>query len=174
MNIQDVILGFLMDEPTSGYDIKRRFEASIANFFEATFSGIYPALRKLEKAGLISKQVIVQEGKPNKNLFAITESGKQAFFDSLRVPTKPTVIHSDMLVHVFFGKHVDNEQVRKWVEEELQRTEKNYAMLCQMKENHQGTFDRFVALTLDYGIANAKAALEHISELKKRLEEAQG
>lgn len=169
MNIQGVVLGFLMDECMSGYDIKRRFEVSVANFFEASFSGIYPALRKMEKDGLITKDVVIQEGKPNKNIFSITERGRKAFLAYLESPSQATVIHADILVRLFFGKYASRGQIEKWIADELRRTEENYRSLCHTKETAHDCLDSFEAMTLEYGIANAQFVREWILKFAEQL-----
>jgi DNA-binding PadR family transcriptional regulator len=170
MNIQNVILGFLMDEPMSGYDIKRQFELSVTNFFEATLSGIYPALRKMEKDGLIHKEVVIQEGKPNKNVFSITDFGKQAFLNYLCSPTQATVIHSDILVRIFFGKFATREQTREWILDEFDRTDENYQKLCKTKETYQDHLSQFEFMTLEYGIANALFARDWVMKFAREFE----
>ncbi|MCL6625316.1 PadR family transcriptional regulator [Alicyclobacillus shizuokensis] len=167
MNIESVILGFLMDEPMSGYDIKRKFEMSVSNFFEATFSGIYPALRKMESAGLITKEVVIQQGKPNKNVFTITEAGKEAFFAYLESPSRATVVHSDFLIRFFFGKHASKEQLQRWILDERNRIEENYRKLLETKESVYEYLTPFEALTLDYGIAHTAFSLEWLQRLAR-------
>jgi DNA-binding PadR family transcriptional regulator len=170
MNIQHVILGFLMNEPMSGYDIKRRFEVSASHFFEASFGGIYPALRKMEKEGLIDKQVVIQEGKPNKNVFAITDLGKQAFYEYLASPLEPSMIRSDFLVRVFFGRHASKEQIRSWMAQELANIERNLRDLEQTKAQVYEKLDWFQKFTLDFGIAHSSFAVEWVKRYASQLE----
>ncbi|TKI54381.1 PadR family transcriptional regulator [Brevibacillus antibioticus] len=104
MDVKTIILGFLSYGEMSGYDIKQAFTNSIGSFYDASFGAIYPALRKLEEEGFVTKQEIIQSGKPNKILYRITEAGKQSFRQEIQTPILPPVLRSDMLVKIFFGK----------------------------------------------------------------------
>ncbi len=163
MNIQDVILGFLCEKPMSGYDIKQMMEKSVSYFFDATFGAIYPALRKMEKEGLVEKQVIQQEGKPNKNLFVITESGREQFQKYLNSPINPTVTRSDILIRLFFGKLSTKENVQIWLEEERQKNEEMYESLEKVSSEFPN-MDKHQRLVLEYGIRLSKMVMELIDE----------
>jgi DNA-binding PadR family transcriptional regulator len=174
MNIQDVILGFLYEEPMSGYDIKQMMENSVSYFFDASFGAIYPALRKMEKEGLVEKKVIQQEGKPNKNLFVITESGKEQFQQYLYSPVNPTVTRSDVLIRIFFGRFTTKENIVKWLQGEREKSQSMYDHLLSVEETYPNmeTNKRF---TLEFGIRQAKMILGLIDEeLEKLNKQAEG
>ena len=78
MNSQDVILGIIMYHSLSGYDIKHKLETIFSYFYNASYGTIYPTLSKMEKEGMITKESVIQEGRPNKNVYSITEEGQQA------------------------------------------------------------------------------------------------
>ena len=64
--IDMVILGLLEHENLTGYDIKKQIDGAINFFWKASFGSIYPALKDLEKNGLIKK---IKEDYPNIELF---------------------------------------------------------------------------------------------------------
>jgi DNA-binding PadR family transcriptional regulator len=163
MNMQDVILGFLYEEPMSGYDIKQMMENSVSYFFDASFGAIYPALRKMEKEGLVEKQVIQQEGKPNKNLFAITESGKEQFQQYLNSPINPTVMRSDVLIRIFFGRFTSPENIEKWLTEERAKNEAMYENLKRIAEMYPN-MEKHKRFTLEFGIRQAEMILGMVDE----------
>lgn len=66
---------------------------------------IYPTLRRLAKNGLVSKKMVVQAGRPNKNLYSITVAGKKEFEASLTTPTLPDTRRSDFLMRLYFGEY---------------------------------------------------------------------
>lgn len=173
MNMQDVILGFIYEEPMSGYDIKQMMENSVSYFFDASFGAIYPALRKMEKEGLVEKQVILQEGKPNKNLFAITDSGKEQFQQYLNSPITPTIMRSDILIRIFFARFTTKENVQKWL---MGEREKNQAMFDNLKRiaaMYPG-MEQHKRFTLEFGIRQAEMILEIIDEEFKKLNKQKG
>ncbi|KZE52431.1 transcriptional regulator [Brevibacillus parabrevis] len=116
MDVKTIILGFLSYGEMSGYDIKQAFSNSIGFFYDASFGAIYPALRKLEEEGLVTKQEVIQSGKPNKILYQITEQGKDTFRQEIQTPILPPVLRSDMLVKIFFGKSRSPEEQKDMLE----------------------------------------------------------
>ncbi|CAH0118964.1 hypothetical protein PAE9249_01461 [Paenibacillus sp. CECT 9249] len=164
MNIQNVILGFLLDGPMAGYDLKGKFDESVSYFFEATFSGIYPALRKMEGEGLVIKEVMFQEGKPNKNVYAITNKGREAFAEYLASPVAQSVQRSDLLLRIYFGSHCSDEQIVKWLAQERARLQDGLAHLSAMREAllANPATDPFRMKTLSFGIEQLQLSLQWV------------
>ncbi|MCY9590231.1 PadR family transcriptional regulator [Paenibacillus chitinolyticus] len=166
MNIEQVILGFIYGEAMTGYELKKRFDESVAHFFGATFSGIYPALRRMEKEGLIEKEVVPQEGRPSKNIVRITEKGRQSFADYLKSPLSPGVQKSDLLVRYFFGRYAAEGQIRGWLLEERERMTDTREGLLHMRRGalNDPETDAFRLKTLEMGIAQIEFSLRWIDE----------
>lgn len=78
METDQVILGLLMSGPKSGYKIKN-ITGKLMMAYNLSLNQIYPALRKLEAANLVKKDVVFQTGKPNMHVYALTESGRENF-----------------------------------------------------------------------------------------------
>ena len=67
MSVKYMILGSLMEVPNYGYLIKTKFFKKVFSDFGINDGQLYPTLNKLEKEGLIRKEVIYQEGSPNRH-----------------------------------------------------------------------------------------------------------
>ncbi len=107
-----VILGALNYHPMSGYDLKQFTDRSTANFWHAELSQIYVTLKSLEKEGLISSKAIAQEGRPDRRVYTITESGQQALTDWLRVPFTEIDQYKDtLLLKLFFSAQIGKEAI---------------------------------------------------------------
>ena len=89
MDVQSIILGFLMQQSMTGYDLKKAFSMSFSFFSGLSYGSIYPALKKMEKLGLISMKVEIQDGAPNRKIYTITEAGRKSFLESLQTPLVP-------------------------------------------------------------------------------------
>ncbi|MEH7076875.1 PadR family transcriptional regulator [Neobacillus drentensis] len=174
MNIQDVILGFLYEEPMSGYDIKQMMENSVSYFFDASFGAIYPALRKMEKEGLVEKQIIQQDGKPNKNLFVITESGKEQFQHYLNSPINPTITRSDVLIRIFFGRFTTKEKLIEWLVGEREKSQAMYNNLKGIADQWGSEMEHHKRFTLEFGIRQAEMIMGMVDEELKKLSEQKG
>ena len=77
MKGRDVILGILRNKPRTGYEINDILQNQISYFYDGTYGMIYPTLKKLEKEEKVKKETVIQEDKPNKNIFSITDKGRE-------------------------------------------------------------------------------------------------
>ena len=77
--LENLVLGVVLHEAETGYDIKKYIEAGIGSFFKASHGNLYPTLKKLSDKGYLSmsEQML---GKRLKKYYKTTESGKAAFF----------------------------------------------------------------------------------------------
>ena len=57
MDVKSIILGFLMHGSMTGYELKKFFTLSFSFFSGLSYGSIYPALKGMEKEGLISMQI---------------------------------------------------------------------------------------------------------------------
>ena len=74
-----LFLGLLMEGPKHGYEIKRQLEEELFPFLGLKIKSIYYPLRKMEKLGLVAKD-LGREGKfPEKFVYSITSKGKKIF-----------------------------------------------------------------------------------------------
>ena len=83
-----IILGLLGAHPMSGYDIKRAFDRSLATYWNAGNSQIYTTLKVLATRGLVSSDLVLQEGRPNRRVYRLTPTGRAAL-DAWLVETVP-------------------------------------------------------------------------------------
>ncbi|SPF47683.1 putative transcriptional regulator [Syntrophobacter sp. SbD1] len=110
MDIQTVLLGFLIRSCMTGYDLRKAFSMSFSFFSGLSYGSIYPSLKKMESRGLVTKQVVIQDGAPNRKVYTITEAGRKAFLDSLRAPFVPEQPKRAFLMRLFFFAHLSPEE----------------------------------------------------------------
>jgi PadR family transcriptional regulator, regulator of vanillate utilization len=75
MSLRHALLAILAVEPMTGYDLTKHFERSAANVWHAPHSQIYPELRKLEAAGLVTAESVTRGDRGIKRTYSITEAG---------------------------------------------------------------------------------------------------
>ena len=76
MNVRTLCLGILSLQEASGYEIKKDVEDGLfSHFIDASFGSIYPALTQLAAEGYVTVREEEQTGKPDKKVYAITDSG---------------------------------------------------------------------------------------------------
>ncbi len=122
------ILGLLSLDSMSGYDIKKKIEASTSNFWSESYGQIYPILKRLVAEGLATQSVKEQVGKPDRHVYMLTDRGLQELQRWLIEPAEPQVERIEILLKLFFGQQVavaDNiyhvQQFRKLQQQLLQK-----------------------------------------------------
>lgn len=101
MSLKHGLLGLLNNQAMTGYELDKEFKESLAHFWQATASQIYYELDKMEQKGWLVSERVVQEEKPNKRVYSITERGKTEFFDWLSSP-EADIQHATRIKSVFF------------------------------------------------------------------------
>lgn len=171
MTSQDVILGLLMKRSLTGYDMKQLLESVFSYFYNASFGTIYPMLGKMEKDGLITKESVVQEGKPNKNVYTITAAGRERFLAYLNSELQPEELKSDFMVRLYFGGLADREAVDGWIARQIDKAERGLARLEADYARWRSGMNVTQELCIQIGIESATAHLRVLREGRKRLQE---
>jgi DNA-binding PadR family transcriptional regulator len=105
------VLGQLAYGPSSGYEVKARLEAGAAYFWHASYSQVYAELRRLEGLGLVTEERVVQEGRPNKRVYTITEAGREALRGWLAEPWGLAHLRDESLVKLTLSGPLAREEV---------------------------------------------------------------
>lgn len=100
MSLRHAILAELLDDGASGYQLAKNFDVAVASFWYATPQQLYAELARLEAEGLISGREVIQQGRPNKRVFTLTEAGSQALREFVSAASKPTFVRDEILVKV--------------------------------------------------------------------------
>lgn len=170
-----VLLGLLCDQPQSGYNMKKTIEQSIGHFYKISNGQIYPTLKRLQALGHATMRVEHNDGKPDSKLYAITDSGREAFLQWLREPAdyqNPT--GNELLLKLFFGAHAPLEVSLRLLDayrREKARYLSQYEQIA--REVYSGVpTDRqsvFSHVTLRYGILLEQFAMQWCDEAEARL-----
>ena len=75
MALPHAILVSLSEQAGSGYELARRFDRSIGYFWSATHQQIYRTLRVMEDDDWVDVTPVVQQGRPDKKVYAVSEAG---------------------------------------------------------------------------------------------------
>ena len=100
MALRHAVLAVLLDGPASGYDLAKRFDRSVANFWHATRQQLYAELERLEAEQLVRPRLVRQRGRPDKRLFRVTAAGVRLMREWIGEVSRPTAIKDEMLVRV--------------------------------------------------------------------------
>lgn len=103
------LLGMLTYSSMSGYDMKKMSDHSIGHFWNENFGNIYPVLKKLRDAGLVTMERQEQADAPTRKVYTITEAGRMEFDSWLRRTPEPVKLREESLLQLFFGQWIGAE-----------------------------------------------------------------
>ena len=149
--LEFIILGFLMDRECTGYDIKQRISISTINFYDASFGSIYPALKRLEKEGLIDVEEKTEGGRLKK-YYHIREAGRARFLAWLE---EPMVVHPSRLEHLvklFFFGFLPRERARELITDFIKFLRQKRERISGLKSGVEDRANEFQLATLQYGV----------------------
>ncbi|MDD9150323.1 MULTISPECIES: PadR family transcriptional regulator [unclassified Sporolactobacillus] len=164
MKSEDVILGIINENSRTGYEIVEVFKTIFSHFFDGSYGSVYPALHKLEQQGMVTKQTVVQEGKPNKFVYSITAQGKEQFKNYLKTSLQPEKVKSDFLMRMYFGEYLTKEEIQDIISHEIRHKE---ALLEQLNSNYDhwhSKMSRLQQVCYQIGIARYQSELQVLKE----------
>ncbi|MBC2876944.1 MULTISPECIES: PadR family transcriptional regulator [Streptomyces] len=109
MALRHAVLAALLDGELSGYELAKAFDLGVANFWHARPQQLYAELSRLETDGLVAGREVVQETRPTKRLFRVTDAGRAELEAFAAASAKPSFIRDDLLVKVQAADEVDTD-----------------------------------------------------------------
>jgi PadR family transcriptional regulator, regulatory protein AphA len=104
-----VILGFVRNEPRSGYEIKAVVDNSTRFFWAASYGQIYPELKRLAEAGLIVGSDSPTGGR-KRTVYEITADGEEELRAWLRRSPQTFEMRDEGLLKLFFADALPREE----------------------------------------------------------------
>ena len=157
------LLGFLHDQPRSGWEIVQAVEESIGNFWNVTRSQVYRELRSLEAQGLVEAG---ETGPRDRRPYSLTASGREAFSRWIAREPGPDLIRSPLLLTVFFGCYLDPALLRRFLVLHRARHEKQLATYEDLHEVIKDIPElEYSLLALNYGIEYERMVLRWLESL---------
>jgi len=168
MSLEFAILGFLNYHPYTGYDLKKIFDTSIRHFWPADQSQIYRTLARLTKQGFAEVEKVLQEDRPDRKVYHITDPGRAELLKWLAGPPPLEEPRSAPLIQVFFaGQLSDDETLAKFegfaaiMRAILSQYEQVPGQIGPYQQEITSPREHFFwLLTLDNGIRSMRANLE--------------
>ena len=170
------VLGALSLEPMSGYQIKEVLGHSIGHFWNEGYGQIYPTLKQLSTAGLVTDHVEPGQGKPDRRVYTLTEAG----WAELRAwLAQPVASHqpgrSELLLKLFFGRHAaagtNLDHVRRHRELSSRLIAQYEVIEAELNAQQTDPDQPYWLVTLRHGLHVARASLAWCDQTIARLSE---
>lgn len=161
--LESIILGMVLEDDLTGYDIKKLIENGIGVFYKASFGSVYPTLKKLAMKGYLTTYEQLQ-GNRQKILYQITDEGRDSFYQWLSAPMNIVEGTNTHLAKVYFFDKLPSEiRERQLLEHEINNL--NYLHKLELLEKEFDKMENkdcfyYKLSTLYYGICITKRTIE--------------
>ncbi|MFW2490799.1 PadR family transcriptional regulator [Clostridium chromiireducens] len=166
------ILGELMEEPQSGYDLRNALQVSLGRHRKVSYGVIYPLLEKLEKEGLVEITNVGSDGK-NKKMSTITEKGTKRFFELMKMPVPGSAHNADIyLIKLDVMQHLA-------IDEQIQILDQFYQEQKDIIEDAQNALQKlaeenskdhwYASKKFELRLQQANVAIEWIERFKQEM-----
>ncbi len=146
-----VILGFVRNEPRSGYEIKALVDNSTRFFWAASYGQIYPELKRLSEAGLIAGSDSPTGGR-KRTVYAITADGEEELRAWLRQAPETFEMRDEGLLKLFFADALPREEAVEILRSMRARRLAVYEQLKAIEELKGEIEDPFPMIVLRGGL----------------------
>lgn len=160
-----VILGLLVDQPMTGYDIKEFIKRSTAYFWQESDASIYPTLKLLAQEKMVNCETVFI-GKKRKDIYSITEKGITEFNSWFHRTPAPDTRKHEFLLKLFFTHTKNKKDMRKHCKQrldELQILLKEYQEIERSLQKHYPQ-KKYWIKTVQNGIAHIELDLSWIQK----------
>lgn len=168
-SFEHILLGLICLAPSSGYELKHKFAATPMGVYQPSSGALYPALRRLERQGLIQGQAPAShagESARRRHVHEPTAAGRQTHLRWLRVPVDPATVGRDLGLHlvrfVMMEPLLPADEALAFLHSLAGALEAFTAHLQQYADaaaaNPGG--DRYPRLALEHGLAVHRASLQ--------------
>lgn len=112
MSLDAAILGFLGEQPRTGYDLKTRcFDVEAKAFWTADQAQIYRTLERLKTSRLVRSTQRRRAGKPDRKVYELTHAGLEAFAEWERAAAPLPSPRDAFLLQVYFAADLSDSEI---------------------------------------------------------------
>jgi DNA-binding PadR family transcriptional regulator len=173
------VLGLLHESPMHGYELRKRVNSVLGWSRLLSYGSLYPALKKMLKAGWIAEHVTAPEpGATSRRLrivYELTPAGVERF-KGLMADVGPSAWEDDTFdVRFAFFSRTDMEARLRILEGRRSRLQERLDRVQQQLDRTQRQVDRYAAELQRHGVESVEREVRWLSDLikaERRHEEA--
>lgn len=169
-----MLLGMLSSRPMHGYEIAERLgEPGMELWVHLGRTSVYYSLGRLEREGLVTRHTERKGGKPERNVYSISEAGRARFHESLeRALGGATQPPDPFDVALFHLHHVDTPVLLERVESRVEALEVRSAELANAVDEARTVDGQALLLVLEHRLACVRADIDYLQGLVRLLSDS--
>ena len=125
------LLGFLFQQPTYGYELYQRLVTELGFVWHVSMSQTYNILKRLERQGLVTGTLHVQDKRPAQRHLTLTPEGQVRFQKWLHAPPRDSLhaVRTDFMTRLHFVSQLYPDQVLALLDAQESQAHKGIARL---------------------------------------------
>jgi DNA-binding PadR family transcriptional regulator len=175
--IEFAILGLLHEAPMHGYELRKRLAALLGAFRAFSYGSLYPALRRLQRAGLIVEETAEPDqeecgvrtarswGRRARRVYRLTAEGKERFAELLADGGPQTWDDDGFGVHMAFFSRTPAEVRMRILEGRRRRVEERREGLRAALSRAGEQIDRYTRELHRMGLESSEREVRWLNEL---------
>ena len=171
--MKNAILGFLVDQPMHGYELKRKLSPALPRERQMNDGVLYPLLKRMEDEGLVRKRVERSESGRERNVFHVTSNGRDEFDRWLRSSddeadeaTYDFLVGHPFLTKCLFFDRLSAGEVKGKLRDQLDDSTRKLETFEAIREGMVAReVDPYRIAVLDLGIAQQKERVRWLKQM---------
>jgi DNA-binding PadR family transcriptional regulator len=173
--VEFAILGLLHEAPMHGYELRKRLASLLGAFRAFSYGSLYPALRRLQRAGLIAEELTEPAdeeartarswGKRARRVYKLTAEGKERFAELVADGGPQTWDDDGFGVHMAFFSRTPAEVRMRILEGRRRRVEERREGLRAALARAGEQIDRYTRELHRMGLESSEREVRWLNEL---------
>ena len=171
-----IILGILMLHRMTAYELRNFIKNNFKSMYSDSLGSIQAALKKLFELEMVTFEELVEKG-VNKKRYSITETGREALIEWIKIPINTSKTKNYDFGKLFFMGYVSKKDQKTLIDKIILSLEKEYEALKKLKESidveeESEEIENYLLADMEYkdrikNLDKGKELIENIREISK-------
>ena len=163
--LEFAVLGLLHDSPMHGYELRKRIGSALGTFRAYSYGSLYPALKTMTTAGLITADDATGAGRRSKIVYRLTAEGKERF-QELISESGPAAWEDEAFgVHLAFFARTNKDVRLRILEGRRSRLEERLDTLRTSLRQASERVDSYTLALQEHGLESVEREVRWLNEL---------
>ena len=171
-----IILGILMLHRMTAYELRNFIKNNFKSMYSDSLGSIQAALKKLFELEMVTFEELVEKG-VNKKRYSITETGREALIEWIKIPINTSKTKNYDFGKLFFMGYVSKKDQKTLIDKIIISMEEEYETLKKLKESidadeESEEIKNYLLTDIEYkerikNLDKGKELIENIREISK-------
>jgi len=171
-----IILGILMLHRMTAYELRNFIKNNFKSMYSDSLGSIQAALKKLFELEMVTFEELVEKG-INKKRYSITETGREALIEWIKIPINTSKTKNYDFGKLFFMGYVSKKDQKTLIDKIIISMEEEYEALKKLKESidadeESEEIKNYLLTDIEYkerikNLDKGKELIENIREISK-------